>query len=849
MVLCLSGFSYASYFSAVDATASSTYYDGAGGVDADRLIDGSGLDVGGLVGLHEAHYAAVTMWVSDYGAMADQEVVFDLGGSFNLTKIYIWPYNQSTYYGDMHLRSVKDFRLLVSSDGVNYTQVGSDRVLQVNSDPDQSVGAQEFDLAAEGVTHVKIDIRTAWHGLTSDYVGLSEVRFIDVSAVSLTQTDGSTIVYEGGASDSYAIVLTQQPVSGSSVEIVATPSGPQVRLNGGLAGEPTSLFFDDENWQSAQSIEVTAVNDDVFTSGDVVIGHTSSSSGDPAFDNVAVHPVRVAYIDDESGEITVTETKLPNGDSRIAVFNPIRGIEKTYEINMSTHHRPATSGDDEIAKRLAGWKFGAFICYNSNQYSGHEFCTSTDPVNDFKPTSLDVGQWGRTLKDAGVRYALLTVRHTSEFLLWDSLTSEINVMNSDFGEDLTKLYVEECRRQGIAVGIYYCLWGGNWRPNPNARAIILAQLHELATQYGDIDYFWLDMPHHTGWLTADLSQQEIYDSLKNVNPRSVVMFNHGIQSGSNVVFPSDVVNGEMCVPPAGGHNLYRNINGVDYYVPFEYEPCSQVRGNGDFQIGSWDYQDASWFTYGSGKGFSPSRSLSAEFLYRRITSAYERGTSCVMMSCAPDHTGSFRDEDIEQLVKLGRMLRCPSTAPQSIAVGCDASASGIWDENYSAAKAFDGDVRTRWGGEPDSTSGWLAVDLGEARTFSKMEVEELADRVRKFELQAKRDAQWETIHEGTTLGMDYAVTFAPVTARHVRLNILEATGVPTIWEILLYTPVSGAAGGFTEDCLVDFEDFGLLADYWLKPCFVPDWCRRCDTDKSGRVDPGDLARLAQDWLD
>ncbi len=300
VVFCLSGLSYASYFSAVDATAGSTYYDGAGGIDADRLIDGSGLDAGGLGGLHAADHAASTMWVSTHGVIADQEVVFDLGGSSDLTKIYIWPYNQSTLYGQFHLRSVKDFRLLVSPDGIDYTQVGGDRVLQVNSDPDQSVGVQEFDLAAEGVTHVKVDVRTAWHDLTSDYVGLSEVRFGEVSAVSVTQTDGMTKVYEGGASDSYAIALTQQPVAGATVEIAAAPSGPQVRLNGGLAGEPTSLFFDDENWQSAQSVEVAAVDDDVLTLRSVVIGHTSSSSGDPAFDNARVDSVFVTYVDDDS---------------------------------------------------------------------------------------------------------------------------------------------------------------------------------------------------------------------------------------------------------------------------------------------------------------------------------------------------------------------------------------------------------------------------------------------------------------------------------------------------------------------------------------------------------------------
>ena len=42
------------------------------------------------------------------------------------------------------------------------------------------------------------------------------------------------------------------------------------------------------------------------------------------------------------------------------------------------------------------------------------------------------------------------------------------------------------------------------------------------------------------------------------------------------------------------------------------------------------------------------------------------------------------------------------------------------------------------------------------------------------------------IHAGTTLGADYSATFEPVQAQHVRLHILEATDVPTIWEVQLF---------------------------------------------------------------
>jgi len=43
---------------------------------------------------------------------------------------------------------------------------------------------------------------------------------------------------------------------------------------------------------------------------------------------------------------------------------------------------------------------------------------------------------------------------------------------------------------------------------------------------------------------------------------------------------------------------------------------------------------------------------------------------------------------------------------------------------------------------------------------------------------------WKTFHEGTTLG-DFSKSFKDIRAQEVRLNILEASNVPTLWEFQL----------------------------------------------------------------
>ena len=64
--------------------------------------------------------------------------------------------------------------------------------------------------------------------------------------------------------------------------------------------------------------------------------------------------------------------------------------------------------------------------------------------------------------------------------------------------------------------------------------------------------------------------------------------------------------------------------------------------------------------------------------------------------------------------------------------------------------------------------------------------EAYAPRVEGFELQAKDGDTWTTFARGRRIGEAYEIRFEPVTARVVRLNIVNATEGPTIWEFQLF---------------------------------------------------------------
>ena len=486
-----------------------------------------------------------------------------------------------------------------------------------------------------------------------------------------------------------------------------------------------------------------------------------------------------------AAEPAVHETR--EGSYSLIEIKALDGGKGVYRIDLSTRHSPA-SEKTKVLKKWESYRLGAFVCFNTNQFTGEELCKTHDP-KVYNPRQLDVAGWVAAFKQAGMKYAVLTTRHTSGFLLWDSATTNFDVAQSGNTTDVCKEFVKECRRQGLIPAFYYCLWGGkDWNPHPNARAIILAQLYELATQYGAIPYFWIDMKC---WAPADLSTQEIYDCLKSLQPNCVVEFNQHVQDGTQIAyFPTDILDGELTPPPAAGHNPFRTVGGKKHYLPFDYNLVLQSR------VGGYDNDPlgpSCWFTYGEGRNFTPSHAFPAEAVAGQIRLGWKRGAANVLLATAPDFTGRMRAEDVEQLRRLGRILRGEEPAlPKPISQGCQATASSVWENNskWAAEKAVDGNSETRWGGGVGAKRGWLELDLGRAKRFNAVLIEEGWGRIQRFEIQVKDNDKWRTIIKGKEVGPYFLRQITTTNARNIRLKILEARDVPTIWEFQLLDVVS-----------------------------------------------------------
>lgn len=139
-------------------------------------------------------------------------------------------------------------------------------------------------------------------------------------AVRIVESDGSTQVPEGAAPDSYQVVLTSEPTADVRVAVNADPQ---------LSASPSTLVFDSSNWNTPQTVSVSAV-DDYRAQGSrtASIGHESQSA-DPAYSGIAVAGVEVAIVDNDAAGIVVTES---DGSTQVTEG----GAPDTYSIALTS---------------------------------------------------------------------------------------------------------------------------------------------------------------------------------------------------------------------------------------------------------------------------------------------------------------------------------------------------------------------------------------------------------------------------------------------------------------------------------------------------------------------------------
>ena len=194
------------------------------------------------------------------------------------------------------------------------------------------IAADDGDSDNEDVVtlaHTTTSIDTDYNNLTGDPVAVS---ITDNDTDSIVGNDTAAVIVstesvalgEGEAGE-YTITLGSQPTAEVTVSIVGH-AGSEVTLGGDTLSNDHKLTFTAAKWSTAQTVTVTAnQDDDAIDETDVELTHVAESA-DSDYNSISVGSVTVTVTDDDTAAVTVSPTHL----------SVTEGDSGTYEVSLSS---------------------------------------------------------------------------------------------------------------------------------------------------------------------------------------------------------------------------------------------------------------------------------------------------------------------------------------------------------------------------------------------------------------------------------------------------------------------------------------------------------------------------------
>lgn len=297
------------------------------------------------------------------------------------------------------------------------------------------------------------------------------------------------------------------------------------------------------------------------------------------------------------------------------------------------------------AEELKALRWGMFICWSLSTFSGKEWTPGVKDVGFFKPSGCDTDQWARTAKEAGMGYILFLTKHHDGFCLWDTKTTDRKVTKSPLGRDVLAELHKSCDKHGLKLALYFSEGDWNWPgavdgkggqggSNPEMKK---AQLQELLTQYGTVEYLWFD--HAVG--DGGLSHAATIAFCKSLQPGCFIGFNHGAQEGADIRLGEMGRPGPLLDQRSAGPYMKDAPSKCYRLAEFTYPILPPHKGGA-----MWFYSLAI-----HDRLCSP-----PEKLYRDYLGAL-RFDNVFSLDVGPDYCGRLRAVDVETLRKVGKMIR------------------------------------------------------------------------------------------------------------------------------------------------------------------------------------------------
>ncbi len=354
--------------------------------------------------------------------------------------------------------------------------------------------------------------------------------------------------------------------------------------------------------------------------------------------NQGSNSVIVFRIDQKTGALE------PSGN-KISIGKPvcIRFLRTNSPVDIEA--KRATLREDFMKLR-----FGLFLHFNMATYVNREWANGYEDPALFKPDRLDCKQWAEVACAAGMKYGILTVKHTGGWCLWDSdhtahdITRFVNYRNG--GGDIVREFVDAFRARGLKIGLYYCFPGdfsisvyGSAVPDgvpdlhglpPEAAGdyvgFIKKQLTELLTNYGLIDLLWIDQ-YSNKYTRSDW--QEILTHIKSLQRRCLVIGNNAHNLKDSDVYSCEYPWDPKGFPPEGNK------------IPAEV--CDKI--------------SATWFWNTADR---PEHIKDASEIVKMLKLCNERNAN-YLLNVPPDRDGLISSAHLERMQEVAALINATKT--------------------------------------------------------------------------------------------------------------------------------------------------------------------------------------------
>ena len=382
--------------------------------------------------------------------------------------------------------------------------------------------------------------------------------------------------------------------------------------------------------------------------------------------------------------------------------------------------------------------FYCFVHFGMNTATGREWGNATETVEDFTIEKINPEQWVKAVKSSGAQGLILTCKHHDGFCLWNTDTTDFNVMNTALATDVVREVSRSCLKNGLKFGVYISPWDMHEKCYATERYndFFCRQLSELLTDYGEIFEVWFDGAKGAEAKAFDYDWQRYYSLVRTLQPSANIAICGpdirwvGNEAGKTRKCEYCVVSSTLTVAEIVAHSSQHAEEEASLLQSFTSK---------DENLGSREALKNSltlcwypaevdvsirkgWFYPGGGNVKGAGRLFD---IYLNSVG----NNSFLLLNVPPNKKGVISFEDKNSLKKLGKKISAITSEP-------------VIEQSFGELKATDGYLEFRF----DSKKKLRYCVIEEDTAFSQ--------RVEKFDLYLlSPSGNYRLAYRGTVIGM------------------------------------------------------------------------------------------------